>query len=190
MAFDEDVPQLHLGPVHWLVAFCMLCFLGLVIYQQLIVLGWKSRRASCLTRQKMVQDCVALWENEHGNFPIGTIGWAAFTRRDGIIFKSQGFPKAFSGDAISKCRDMKPWCCPEELYQTFDNDPARVPEDNGRDGFGSYAFIQSDERGGIPPLSDYVQSTTPVRTSLCTAWGGKKQMGPDGRPGSRHSDHW
>ncbi|MBI3894162.1 MAG: hypothetical protein HY303_21800 [Candidatus Wallbacteria bacterium] len=190
MSFEEDVPQLHLGPFHAIVVTCLLAFLGIVIYQQMVVFGWKARRATCLARQKLIQDCIAVWENEHGNFPVGTNGWAAFTRRDGVVFKTEGLPPAFKGDAISHCTGMQPWCCPEELYKDFDKDPARVPEDHGRHGFGSYCFVQDDKPATDPPLFQYVASAPPFRLAICSVFGGKQQLGADGRPGSRHSDHW
>lgn len=189
MAFDDDVPQLQLGPLHWALAVVLLVFLGLVITNQLQRLGEKARRGSCLDRQKKIEDAVRVWETTHANIPLKTHGYATFTLKTGRVLKTEGLPAAFKGDALSGTRAIRVFCCPEELHRNYGNDPEKVPDDGGPGGLGGYAFVQDDFKG-TPPLSEFVGSVPPFRLAFCLVWADKRKPGPDGRIGSRHSEHW
>ncbi len=181
---------MQLGFVHWVIAGVLLAILGMVIFNQYHLLASKGRRSRCLQRQRIIEDCVALWGRTHTPFPEGTRGYACFTRRDGNIFKTDGFPTGFTGDALADCGNIQPWVCPQSLTEDFHDDPSAVPDDDGPDGFGNYCYVQDDKGTSLPPLPELVGSYPPVRSAVCAVYGGKNHVGADGRVGSRHSDRW
>lgn len=190
MAFDEDIPQPQLGPFQWILALVLLAFLAGVIAHQMKLAGTRGRRESCFRRQKTIADCIALWETRNVKFPDDTRGYACFSQRSGTILKSEGFPKAFTGNAVANCGGLAPWTCPERLATVFENDPARVPDDGSPGGHGNYGFVQQNKLTAVLPLPELVGALPPIRTAFCTVYGAKNQLGPDGRSITRHCDKW